>query len=547
MDRIFYNGDVRTMDRWQPAAQAVAVKDGLILRVGSDEEILALKTEATELVDLSGRLMVPGFHDSHIHLMSYGLSLEKVNLGEADSIEDIVALGSSFLRQRIEENGGAMPEGWWLQGRGWNNDYWNENRFPTRYDLDRITEDYPVTYTRACGHIIVVNSRALQLMGVGRDTPQIAGGQIDMDETGEPLGIFREAARDIVYNAIPRLSVPRIQQIASRGAEQMLRCGITAIQSDDFEAVPEAEYQNVIDALTQLSEEGRLPIKIFEQCLLPPLPRLKEFLGKGYRTEKNGGGRFRIGPLKLLADGSLGGRTAYLSRPYADDPSTCGIPVFSQEELNELIATAHDCGMPAAVHCIGDGTLHMALTAIEKAQTEHPLPDMRHSIVHCQITDEALLLRLRQLNAVVHAQPIFINYDRHIVKDRVGAELEQTSYAWKSMLELGVHVAGGSDSPVESFDVMKNIYCAVTRKGLDGMPQEGWLPQQKLSVEEAVYIFTMGGAYASYDERINGSVTVGKQADFAVIDRNIFTVNPEEIKDAQVVMTVLDGEIVYRK
>ncbi|MBO4992608.1 MAG: amidohydrolase [Firmicutes bacterium] len=568
MKRIFYNGIVRTVDERRPVAEAVAVQDGIIMAVGSDDDVAAWaaggQSRATagsadaasdvEWIDLEGKLMVPGFHDSHLHLLSYGLSLEKVNLGQAKSIDDIVTEGRAFLKARLVEFDGpqGVPAGWWLQGRGWNNDYWEDSRFPNRYDLDRITTEYPVTYTRACGHIIVVNTKALEIMGVTRETPQIAGGRIDLDEDGEPLGIFREAARDLVYNAIPRLSVEDIKRLLVKGAIPMVRCGITAIQSDDLEAVPEADYQRVIDAMTQLDSEGKLPLRVFEQCLLPPVARFREFIAKGYRTDKRGSGvegngRFRIGPLKLLADGSLGGRTAFLSGPYADDPQTCGIPVFTQEELDELVKEAHDHDMIMAIHCIGDGTMRMAFESIEKAQKDNPKLDMRHGLVHCQITDEGLLKKFRDLNVVAHVQPIFIDYDMHIVRDRVGEAMEKTSYNWKTMLDLGVHVAGGSDSPVESFHVLNNLYCAVTRRGLDGQPEEGWLPDQKMSLEEALYIFTMGGAYASYDERVNGSITVGKQADFAVIDRNIFDLDPEEIKKADVVMTVIDGEIAYRK
>lgn len=562
MKRIFYNGVIKTVDERQPVAQAVAVQDGIIMAVGTDEEVMKWNEacagggsgDDAEKIDLQGKLMVPGFHDSHIHLLSYGLSLEKVNLGQAKSIDDIVTEGRAFLEARLAEFGGSqgVPAGWWLQGRGWNNDYWEDSRFPNRYDLDRITTEYPVTYTRACGHIIVVNSKALEVMGVTAKTPQIAGGKMDLDEQGNPLGIFREAARDLVYNAIPRLSVEDIKRLIVKGAKPMVRCGITAIQSDDMEAVPEADYQKVIDAMTQLDEEGKLPLRVFEQCLLPPVSRFREFLAKGYRTDKkgsgvDGNGRFRIGTLKLLADGSLGGRTAFLSRPYADDPTTCGIPVFTQAELDELVKEAHDHDTIMAIHCIGDGTMRMAFEAIEKAQRANPKADMRHGLVHCQITDEELLKKFSDLNVVAHVQPIFIDYDMHIVKDRVGEDMEKTSYNWKTMIDLGVPVAGGSDSPVESFNVMNNLYCAVTRRGLSGLPEEGWLPDQKMSLEEALYIFTMGGAYASYDERVNGSITVGKQADFAVIDRDIFAGDPEEIKKADVVMTVIDGEITYRK
>lgn len=538
MDTIFFNGNIKTMDKAIEKAHAVAVKNGIIMRVGSNQDILALKTEDTELVDLGGQLMLPGFNDSHMHLLSYGLSLEKVNLGAALSVEDIIALG----KDRLEKN----PDIKWLQGRGWNNENWKNTAFPTRYDLDKISETIPVSYTRACGHIIVANSRAIEIMGVDASTQQVKGGHFDLDESGKPLGIFRESARDFVYNAIPSLSEADIQKMFLEGGQDLLKCGITSIQSDDFEAVTEAEYKKVLHVYKEMSENRTLPIRVYEQCFLPPISRLREFLALGYKSGQ-GNEFFKIGPLKLLGDGSLGGRTAYLSAPYADDPSTRGICVFSQEELDELISTAHDNDMPSAVHCIGDEQMRMTFDAIEKAMLKNPKPDMRHSIVHCQITDEFLLNRFRDLNVIAHIQPIFLASDIHIVEDRVGKSLAKTSYNWKSMVEKGVHYACGSDSPVEGFDVMKNIYCAVTRKDLNGFPEGGWYPEQKLTVQEAVYGFTMGSAYASCEENIKGSITVGKYADFAILDRDIFTINPDEIKNVTVTKTVLGGKTVYEK
>lgn len=538
MDTIFFNGNIRTMDPAIKSAQAVAVKNGIIMRVGTDEAILKLKTKETDLVDLKGQLMLPGFNDSHMHLLSYGYSLEKLNLASALSIADIIEIG----RARLQEK----PRLKWLQGRGWNNENWENNAFPTRYDLDQISDEIPISYTRACGHIIIANSKALEIMGVTEETKQVPGGHFDLDENGKPLGIFREAARDFVYNAIPPLSEEDIKRMFLQGGQNLLECGITSIQSDDFEAVPEPDYKKVLKVYKEMSENKTLPLRVYEQCFLPPISRLKEFLALGYKDSQNND-LFKIGPLKLLGDGSLGGRTAYMSAPYADDPSTRGIRVFTQEELDELIATAHDNDMASAVHCIGDGQMYMTFEAIEKAMINNPKLDMRHSIVHCQITDEFLLDRFRDLNVVAHIQPIFLDSDLHVVEDRVGKALASTSYNWKGMAERGVHYACGSDSPVENIDVMKNIYCAVTRKDLKGFPSGGWCPEQKLTVEEAVYGFTMGGAYASYEEGIKGSITIGKYADFAVLDQDIFSMDPDKIKDVKVNQTILGGKTVYER
>lgn len=537
MDKIFFNGKIRTMEKSMPEAQAVAIKNGIIVRVGTNEQILALKSEKTELIDLEGKLMLPGFTDSHMHLLSYGYSLEKVNLYSANCMEDLIRLGKEFLADR--------PYLTWLQGRGWNTDGWEDPRFPNRYDLDKITTDIPMFYTRACGHIIIVNSKALEVMGVTKDTPQIPGGMFDLDENGEPLGIFREAARDLVYDALPKLSVEEIQRMLVAGAKNGLECGITAMHTDDFEALAVGEYPKILEAYWDLEKTGRLPVRVYEQCLLASKPILDQFLAEGHYTNE-GTPMFRIGTLKLLADGSLGGRTAFLGKPYADDASSRGIPVFEQETLDYLIGTAHKAGLMCSVHCIGDGCMNMVLDSIEKAQLECPKPDMRHAIIHCQITDKPLLQRFVDLNVSAHVQPAFIDEDMYIVRDRVGAEMESTSYAWKTMMDMGIPVSGGSDSPVISFNVMEGIYCAVTRKDLKGNPEGGWLPDQKMTVEEAVYAYTMGGAYESYDEGVRGSIRNGKYADLVVMERNIFEIPEDEIKDVKVAMTILNGDIVYK-
>ena len=256
MDTIFYNGRVYTMEPgWAPQS-AVAVQDGVIQRVGSDEEVLALKTEQTVLVDLKGKTMLPGFTDSHMHLLSYGYSLEKVNFYSARSVDGLVALAQDFLAER--------PYLTWLQGRGWNQEYWPENRFPTRYDLDRISTDIPMSFTRACGHIIAVNSKALEVMGITKETEDPFGGQIDRDENGEPLGIFREAARDYVYNALPDLTVDDVSRMLKNGMNELVKAGITEVQTDDFEALPPGQYQKVLDAYRQLEESGELKVRVFE-------------------------------------------------------------------------------------------------------------------------------------------------------------------------------------------------------------------------------------------------------------------------------------------
>lgn len=539
MNLILVNGNIVTMDPEKPVVQAVVLDGNKIVYTGSASEAYTYKTGDTEVIDLSGKTMVPGFNDSHMHLLSYGAGMMKVDLRGVKSIGQLIERVQLFISR------GNIPPGTWIQGWGWNHDYFDVKRFPTRHDLDKIHGDYPICLSRACGHVCVANSKALSQAGIDKSTSQVPGGQFDLDDRGEPLGIFRENALRLIFDSIPEPGVEQIKSMLLNASKNASGQGITSIQTDDFEAVPGKNYKNVIQAYMELENTNNLPVRINEQCLLPSMDRLNGFLKLGYRTGQ-GSNFFKIGPVKLLADGSLGARTAYLSKPYEDDSKTCGIPVYTQEDLDELTAAAHNAGMQIAIHCIGDKTMYMAFDSYEKTLNKNPRQNHRHSIVHCQITDEALLNKFKTLDVVAHIQPVFLDYDLHIAEDRIGRERAKTTYNWKGLLDRGVHVACGSDCPVEPFDVMRGIYCAVTRKDLKGYPKGGWLPEQKLTVEQAVYGFTMGSAYASFEENIKGSITPGKLGDMAVLSDNIFEMPPEGIKDVEVLMTFVDGKLVYK-
>lgn len=538
MDLILINGKIHTMDKLKPTAEAVAVKAGNIVMVGSSKDVLKLKTDNTEVIDLQGKALLPGFNDSHMHLLNFGLSLRMVDLNSVKTIDEIIERTRSFIEAK------GIEKDKWIQGRGWNQDYFNgEKRFPTRYDLDKISVEHPIALSRACGHICIVNSKALELAGVTKDTPQVEGGYFDLDQEGEPLGIIRENALSLIYDKIPAPQVPEIKEIIKEVAAYANSRGLTSVQSDDLESIPGGSSELILQAYSELKEEG-FTLRVNEQCLLPDMDRLKKFLDKGYRTGY-GNELFKIGPLKLLADGSLGARTAALCETYADDETTNGILVYDDKELEELVKFAHDGGMQVAIHGIGDRAMYMAFEALEKALKDNPRENHRHSIVHCQITDEVLLDKFRNMKVIAHIQPIFLHYDIHIVEQRVGREKAKKTYAFKTMIDKGVHIGMGTDCPVEPLDVMPCIYCAVTRKDLKGYPEEGWLPEERLSVEEAVYNYTMGSAYASFEEHVKGSITEGKLADLVVLSDDIFEVKPERIKDSKIEKTFLGGKLVY--
>ena len=536
---ILFNGKIAKMDSKFTFAEAVAIEENKIFKVGSNDEILKLKTKNCQLVDLKGKVLLPGFIDSHMHLLSYANSQRMISFTECRSIEQIVEKAKRHL------NSGKI-KGKWIEGRGWNQDKFPDKQIFTKFDLDKISIEVPICFTRACGHILVVNSKALKISGIDGNTQQPAGGCIEMEENGEPSGVFSENAMELIYKKIPVPDKNEIKNMIVSGGNDALKEGLTSIHTDDFDALTGVNFQTIIDIYKELEENGELPIRIYEQCLFFSLKQFKRFLNKGYKTG-NGSLFFKIGPLKLLADGSLGGRTAFLSQPYDDDPLTSGIPIFNQHELDDLVLAAHNNGMQIAVHCIGDEIMKMTLNSIAKAVDQNPRENHRHGIVHAQITDEVLVKDLKKQDVLAYIQPIFLDSDLHIVESRIGKERAKTTYNYKTMIDFKIHVSFGSDCPVEPFNVFKGIYCAVTRKDLTGLPEKGWLPEQKISVKNALYAFTKEGAYASFEEKIKGSIEEGMLADLIVIDRDIFTVPHDMIKNIKVEMTFVGGKLKYEK
>lgn len=535
---ILINGKIYTMDKERNIVDAIGIKGDIIEKVGSNEEIMTLKKDNTKIIDLEGRVVLPGFNDSHMHLLSYGHSLNRIELGGANSIEAL----NSTIKKVIEEK--AIEKGEWVNGRGWNQDYFmGEKRFPTRYDLDNISLEHPILIGRACGHIVVVNSKALELLNITKDTPQVDGGHFDLDENGEPLGIFRENALGLVYSKLPSPTVEDIKAMMVRAIEDLNKNGVTSVGTDDFDAFPDVDYEKIILAYQELKEENKLKVRVYEQFLIQDKDRLQGFIDKGYGSSW-GDKFFKLGSLKLLVDGSLGARTAALTEDYSDDYNNKGITKLLQDELDIIVDLANQYNIQVAIHGIGDRAMYMALESIEKVLDKNPRDNHRHGIVHCQITDEELLNKFAELKIIAYIQPIFLDYDWKIVRSRVGENRERTSYNWKTMLDKNITIACGSDSPVETFNVMKGIYEAVTRKDLDGNPQGGWLPEQRLTVDEAVYGYTMGGAYASFEENIKGSLEEGKLADMVVLSKDIFNMEEDSIKDVEVVATIFGGELV---
>ena len=372
MRTVYYNASVYTGSL--PLTEAFGVEDGVFFFTGTGKDALSLEADA--FVDLKGAFVCPGFIDSHMHLLNYGQSLTIAPLHRhTGSLEDMLLC----LKHTPPGPGG------WILGRGWNQDLFaEEHRMPDRRDLDKVSADHPVCAVRACGHALCVNSRALELLGITAETLQPEGGRI-VTENGVPTGIFLDNAMDLIYDAFPLPGKEELKAMILAACSDLNARGITGVHSDDYCAFRALPWQTVNEAFRELEQEGKLTVRVYEQANFTDVTALQAFLDAGNLTG-TGIDHFRIGPLKMLGDGALGARTAFLSRPYADDPSTRGISVFSQQEFDDLISLANSRGMQCAIHCIGDACLDMVLSALEKALKDHPREDHRHGIVHCQIT-----------------------------------------------------------------------------------------------------------------------------------------------------------------
>lgn len=515
----------------QQTADCFVVQDGVFAFVGSSCEAHSVFPDANR-VDLGGQFVCPGFNDSHMHLLELGCTLTQAQLNLCtDSLRSVLDGVSSFAKAHPDEN--------WVLGRGWNHDFFeDEVRYPTRRDLDRVCPDRPCLITRACGHVAIANTLALAQAGIDSYAQDVSGGCIQIDASGKPNGVLEENAIQLVSSQIPAPDREGIKRRLLLAMDTVASYGITSVQSDDFCAL-ETPFEEVIAAYLELKDEGRLTVRVTEQCLLPTKEILDRFLSMGYHSGW-GDHLFRLGPLKLLADGSLGARTAYMNAPYADAPDTCGIATYEQEDLEAIVLRAHEAGMQIAVHAIGDAAADCVLQAIEKAQLACPRSDARHGIVHAQILTKDQTERMQTLQMHAYIQSIFLDYDTQIVFPRLG-QRALDAYPAKSFQRIGVSFSGGSDCPVEPCDVLKGIQCAVTRKSVSRPTDTPYLPQEALTLHEALLSFTRWSAYASFEEHVKGCIAEGHLADFTVLGIDPFEADPMFIHRIPVCQTFMGG------
>lgn len=530
---IWISGNVYTQGGRK---EAFVTDEGKFVYVGDNEG--ALHYEGC-VHDLKGAFVCAGFNDSHMHLLHFGESLISVNLAACtDSLSGML----EGLRRFAKVN--PVEKGKWLIGLGFNQDYFqDEKRFPNRYDLDLVSMEFPVMALRACGHMCVVNSKALEVMGLTADSLQVEGGHFDVDENGEPTGIFWETAIELVNAALPVYTLEDVKRMLEAACCYVNQQGITSVQSDDLMTLPGVDYEVVIQAYQELAEEGKLTVRVYEQSQMPDCQTMQEFLDRGYKTGC-GDTMFRIGPLKVIGDGSLGARTAYMQEPYSDAKLEHGIEVCPYEKMVSLVRLAHTHGMQVAVHAIGDGAMENVLRTYETVLRELPKTNHRHGVVHCQIMQNEQYERFAKLGLHAYIQSVFLDYDTKIVEERTGKERAESSYGFLHFLNQGATVSNGSDAPVEIPDVFRGIQCAVTRQSLSGdkMPYRA---DQAFSVKQALDSYTAGGAFASFEEAMKGDIREGMLADFVVLDQDPFAVEPTQLAQIKAKKTVLGGKCVY--
>jgi predicted amidohydrolase YtcJ len=539
-------------------AEAMAVHDGRVEAVGRNDEIVKLKGPSTEVINLGGHFVMPGFNDAHVHLANAGFQRLTVDLVGVKSLTEF----RDRIRARVQN---ASPTEW-IVGGGWDQTLWPVKELPSRWDIDEVTKDHPVFLERVDGHISVANTRALQLAGITVASKDPAGGKIDRDSTGQATGIVRETARQAVTAVIPKPNHDRRRQAIEAGLQELARSGITSVQDN-------SDYENSklswddFQIFEEIEREGKLTVRISEWLLFnDPLPVLQEHRAAHPQSDN----LLHTGMLKGFMDGSLGSRTAALLEPYTDDPTNSGLPQYDQDELTKMTKERVNAGFQIGFHAIGDKGVQMALNAFAAAagnegtgsepalsaakgpvQAERSsaalspasVPDLRFRIEHAQVTTSQEIAKFKELKVVASMQPSHVLTDMNWAEARLGPKRAAYSYAWASFARKGVVLAFGTDYPVEPVAPFRGLYAAVTRKSEDGKKE--YYPDQKVNIEQAIAAYTTGSAFAEFAEKNKGTLAPGMLADLVVLDTDITSVPSGKILTTKVLRTVVGGKTVY--
>ena len=531
-ETIFVDGDIYTQAKPE-RAQAIAIRDGRVLAIGTNEAIRNLKGSNTQIVDLAGHFVMPGFNDAHLHLASGGFEKMNVDLVGAQSLQD--------MQHRIELRVKQAAPGDWIVGRGWDHTIWPGQTLPTRQQIDSVTNGHPAIFVRVDGHIAISNTAALQAAGVTGKTRAPEGAKIDLDARGEPTGVLRESAQQLVFVKVPPPTPSQRRRAAELSLADAARWGLTSAQDnsswDDF-----LVYE-------QLEREGKLTLRISEWLNFnDPVETLVEHR-KHHALDDP---MLHTAMLKGFMDGSLGSRTAALLAPYANEPGNSGLPQYQQAPLNKIAVERADAGFQMGFHAIGDKAAQMALDAFASAEASpqaHAAAgassprDFRFRIEHDQVVAPQQFAQYKKLGVIASVQPSHLLTDMNWAVQRIGPERAKTSYPWKQFLDNSVPLAFGTDYPVEPITPFRGIYSAVTRKNEAGTKE--YYPEQKLTIQQALAAYTVGSGYAQFAEKEKGTLAPGMLADFVVLDRDLTKVAPLEILKTQVLRTVVGGKTVY--
>ena len=546
-DLILWHGKIWTGEPTSPPgvkpaaakfAEAVAIVNGRILAVGSNAEIQTYAGRNTKVVDLKGRLAVPGLIDSHAHFIGGGFQLLSVDLKDARSEEEFV--------RRIGEKARTLAPGRWLLGGDWDEQAWASAKLPTRQMIDAATDKTPVFLSRYDGHAALANSLALKLAGVTRATPDPVGGVIVRDATtGEPTGIFKDAAQDLIAKVIPPPTEAEMTEALRTALAEAARVGLTSIHSITVDADSwNGSFTGEIQLLRRAELESWLTCRMYE---IIPITQWEKLRDAGM-AHNMGDDFIKLGGVKAFADGSLGSATAWMYEPFADDPANHGIPLPLMNppaKMEALASGADQAQIQICIHAIGDRAIAEILEMYARLGGGNAAAH-RFRIEHAQHMRPQDFARFAKLGIIASMQPYHAIDDGRWAEKRLGHERARWSYAWRSMLDAGAPLAFGSDWPVAPLSPILGIYAAVTRATLDGKHPDGWFPEQRLTVEEALRAYTQGSAYAAFQEKDKGSISPGKLGDIVVISDDLFTIPPAKIKDAHVVMTIVGGKIVYQ-
>jgi len=528
-DLVILNANIVTLDPAAPHCQATAIKFGRIAALGTTSDIKKIATAETSMLDLAGKTVLPGFIDTHVHLDDFGLTLRTLNLEQTTSVDEVRRL----LAERVK----ATPKSKWVMGRGWNETRLREKRLLTRWDLDEVSPENPVYLHHYTCHATLLNSKGLEVSGIDRHTKPPAGGWIDVDASGEPTGFLRSNARfmaPVGLNGVrPRPDLGTLREAIMIGVAEAVKYGLTGIH------VPSADHDE-IKVTQELAEEGKLPLRI---TLLPKVELLDHILQLGIHSGL-GDEMLRIGAIKIFSDGSLIAKTAAMKEPFEGEPNNLGI-LNDKEVFTKQIIEANRAGMQIAVHAVGDRAIEEVLEAYEKALKDTPRSDHRHRIEHGSIVPKTLRNKAKRLGVVISTQPELVTRNGDGFDASLGEKRMRYTYPIRSLLEEGVVVSGSSDCPLTYCNPLKGIWSAVSRESEN--TGRVITPDEKVTIDQAIRMYTVNAAYIGFDENFRGTIEEGKLADFTVLSKDPYVVNTDDLKNIVVEMTIVDGKVVYTR